>query len=128
MPYAGADFYCDLVLSGLATVKAVAEIDEVLAFPHAKPSFVVHIVVVPRRHIPSLVDLGAGGVALLGTVLEVVRDVAARVTAECGKPRVLTSLGSYQDSRRLHFRAYIDEPPRAGTPVARQPPTANRDS
>ena len=112
MTYTGADFYCDMVFSGSADVDVVAETDEVLAFHHTKPSFAVHIVIVPKRHVPSLVDLGEGGQLLLGKVLEVVREVAAQVTAEYGKCRVLTNLGSYQDSKHLHFHAYVDGPPR----------------
>jgi len=113
MTYTGTDFYCDMVFSGLATVKVVAETESVLAFHHTRPSFAVHIVIVPKRHVPSLVDLGEGGEALLGELMAVVRDVAARVTAEYGECRVLTNLGRYQDSKHLHFHAYVDGPPPA---------------
>ena len=58
MTYTGTDFYCDMVFSGLVTVEVVAETDTVLAFHHTRPSFAVHIVIVPKRHIPSLVELG----------------------------------------------------------------------
>lgn len=110
LTYDGTDFYCDMVFSGLATVRVVAETDEVLAFHHTRPSFPVHIVIVPKRHIPSLVDLGEGTEALLGAVMAVVREVAAQITAEHGKCRVLTNLGQHQDSKHLHFHAYVDGP------------------
>jgi len=110
MMYDGTDFYCDMVFSGLVSVKVVAETDEVLAFHHNRPSFPVHIVIVPKRHIPSLVNLGEGDESLLGSVMAVVREVAAQITAEHGKCRVLTNLGQYQDSKHLHFHAYVDGP------------------
>ena len=110
MTYKGSDFYCDTVFSGLVTVEVVAETDEILAFHHTRPSFPVHIVIVPKRHIPSLVNLGEGDEALLGSVIAVVREVAAQIAAEHGKCRVLTNLGQYQDSKHLHFHAYVDGP------------------
>jgi histidine triad (HIT) family protein len=98
-----SDFYCDEALSGRTPVDVVLETDEVLAFHHTRPFWPVHIVVVPKRHIPSLIDLGDGGETALHQVLAVVRQIAAQVTADHGACRVLTNLGEYQDSKHLHF-------------------------
>lgn len=108
-----SDFYCDEALSGRTPVKVVAETDRVLAFHHTNPFWPVHIVVVPKRHIPSLVDLGDGGddaLADVYAVLDVVREVAARVTAEHGAARVVTNLGGYQDSKHFHVHLGSGEP------------------
>ena len=105
----GDDFYCDEVLSGRTPVEIVAETSDVLAFHHTRPFWPVHIVVIPKLHIPSLVDLGRGGEELLGKVLEVVRRIAADVAAEHGACRVLTNLGAYQDSKHLHFHVAFGE-------------------
>ena len=101
------DFYCDEALSGRTPVEVVAETDEVLAFRHTRPFWPVHIVVVPKQHVPSLVDLGTTDEALLHKVLAVVRQVAAEVTREHGACRVLTNLGRYQDSKHLHFHVNV---------------------
>lgn len=97
------DFYCDEVLSGRTAVRVIAENATVLAFEHTRRDWPVHIVVVPKQHTPSLIDLGAGGEGLLGQVMAVVRQVAEKVTAEYGACRVVTNLGGYQDSKHLHF-------------------------
>ncbi len=104
------DFYCDEALSGRTRVAVVAETDEVLAFEHTRPFWPVHIVVVPKRHVPSLVDLGDASVDFLQRVLEVVRQVAGRVEREQGACRVLTNLGRYQDSKHLHFHVCSGQP------------------
>lgn len=104
------DFYCDQVLNGRTPVRVVRETAGVLAYHHTRPAWPVHIVVVPRRHVPSLVDLGEAGEALLHEVLAVVREVAAEVAAEHGAARVLTNLGAYQDSKHLHFHVNSGEP------------------
>lgn len=97
------DFYCDEALSGNTPVERVIETDDVLAFHHTKPYWPVHIVVVPKEHIPSLTDLGGHPVDLVYKVLDVVRRVAAQIEEKHGECRVLTNLGNYQDSKHLHF-------------------------
>lgn len=98
-----SDFYCDEALPGRTPVKVVAETDTVLAFEHTRPSYPVHVVVVPKRHVPSLVDLGDGGDDLLMEVVRVVRQVAAQVRAEYGAACVVTNEGLYQESKHMHW-------------------------
>lgn len=105
-----SDFYCDEVLSGRTTVQVVAETDQVLAYHHTRPFWPVHIVVIPKQHVPSLTDLGDADERLLHELLAVVRDVAGTVEQEHGKARVLTNLGEYQDSKHLHFHVTSGEP------------------
>jgi histidine triad (HIT) family protein len=97
------DFYCDEALSGKTPVKIVKETGEVLAFHHTRPHWAVHIVVVPKVHIPSLTNLGDHDVELVYRLLDVVREVAADVERQHGACRVVTNLGAYQDSKHLHF-------------------------
>jgi histidine triad (HIT) family protein len=106
----GDDFYCDEALSGRTPVAVVLETDEVLAFRHTRPFWPVHIVVIPKTHVPSLIDLGGADEALLHKVLAVVRRVADQVTREHGAARVLTNLGGYQDSKHLHFHVSCGDP------------------
>lgn len=98
-----SDFYCDEALSGRTPVETVLENEDVLAFHHTRPFYPVHIVVVPKRHIPSLTDLGGHPAELLYRLLDAVRQVAGQVEREHGACRVITNLGNYQDSKHLHF-------------------------
>jgi len=109
-PYVGNDIYCDWILSGKLPVDVVAETAEVLAFHHSRPFWPVHLVVIPKDHTPSLVDLGKGGEALLAKLMTVVRQLAAQVTEKHGACRVLTNLGDYQDSKHLHFHVCSGDP------------------
>ena len=104
------DFYCQEVLSGRTPVRVVRESEDVLAYHHTRPCWPVHIVVIPKRHVPSLVDLGDADEAILAQLLVVVREVAALVLTEHGACRVLTNLGAYQDSKHLHFHVNSGEP------------------
>jgi len=104
------DFYCDQVLSGLTPVVRVAETENVLAFHHTRPAYPTHIVVIPKRHVASLVEIAPGDEPLLLELLAVVRQVAAGVLAEQGACRVVTNLGRYQEAKHLHWHIYAGEP------------------
>ena len=100
------DFYCDEVFSGKTPVEIVAETDNVLAFYHTRPFFETHIVVVPKRHIASLLTLKESDRDLFFEIFDTIKKVALQLTVEKGAARVLTNLGDYQDSKHLHFHVY----------------------
>ncbi|ALV39232.1 HIT domain-containing protein [Streptomyces sp. CdTB01] len=108
-----SDFYCNQVLSGLVPVEKVGETGRALAFHHTNPSYPVHIVVIPKEHVPSLTNLGNVGEDLLTEVIGLVREMAAQVEEKHGSCSVTTNLGLYQESKHLHwhviFRGESDE-------------------
>ena len=104
------DFYCDQVLSGRTPVQRVLETENVLAFHHTRPFYPVHIVVIPKRHIESLLTLGDEDGQLMLELLEVIRQVASQVVGEHGACRVITNLGEYQDSKHLHWHVAAGQP------------------
>jgi histidine triad (HIT) family protein len=104
------DFYCDEVLSGRTEVKIVRETDNVLAYHHTRPFWPTHIVVIPKRHISSLLSLEESDAPLLLELIGVVQEVARKVLAEHGACRVLTNLGKYQDSKHLHWHVSAGSP------------------
>ena len=102
------DFYCDEVLSGRTPVDKVFDSDTVLAYYHTRPFWPVHIVVIPKVHVGSLLTIDDN--KLLIELLDAVKSVAAKVVDEHGAARVLTNLGRYQDSKHLHFHVSSGEP------------------
>lgn len=90
------DFYCDEIIS---------------AFRHTKPHWPVHIVVIPKTHIPDIFS-PACDENLLNELFSVIRRVASRVVKEHGSCRILTNLGGYQDSKHLHWHVVFGEPNR----------------
>ena len=104
------DFYCDEVLSGKTLVKKVLETENVLAYYHTRPFYPVHIVAIPKIHIPSLITLEESDNELLLELLKVIKKVATMVTEENGACRVITNLGSYQESKHLHWHIVSGKP------------------
>jgi len=106
------DFYCDEVLSGKTEVRIVTETDNVLAYHHTRPFWPEHIVVIPKRHVGSLLTIDDDDVPLLLELLAVIRQVATKMVAEYGACRVLTNLGEYQESKHLHWHVCSGDPHR----------------
>lgn len=105
-----SDFYCDEVFSGKTPVEKIIETERVLAYHHTQPFWPVHIVVVPKQHVDSLLTVRD---ELLIELMEVVKKAARMVLEEHGAARVLTNLGEYQDSKHLHFHVTSGQPTRA---------------
>lgn len=106
--YTGIDFYCEVAIPRREPIDVVFEDDDVLAFHHTRPFFPVHIVVVPKQHIASLLTLDDP--RLERVLLRTVQTLAAQVSSEHGAASVMTNLGDYQDSKHLHFHVRFGEP------------------
>ena len=104
-----SDFYCEEVLSGRQAVRKIVDTESVLAFHHTQPSYPAHIVVIPKRHVSSLLDTGDEDASLLVSMLSVIKLVAQEVLAEHEGCRIITNLGSYQDSKHLHWHVIAGE-------------------
>lgn len=104
------DFYCEEALSGRTPISKVLETENVLAFHHTRPFWPVHIVVIPKRHISSLLTLESGDNELLIELFDTIKQIANKVVAEHGAARILTNLGDYQDSKHLHFHINSGDP------------------
>ena len=67
--------FCEIV-AGRIPAKVAYQDDEVLAFHDINPQGPVHVLVVPKRHITSLLDLTAEGDAVVGALVRKARDLA----------------------------------------------------
>ncbi|ADG77947.1 Histidine triad (HIT) protein OS=Tsukamurella paurometabola (strain ATCC 8368 / DSM / CCUG 35730/ CIP 100753 / JCM 10117 / KCTC 9821 / NBRC 16120 / NCIMB 702349 / NCTC 13040) OX=521096 GN=Tpau_1318 PE=4 SV=1 [Tsukamurella paurometabola] len=102
--YTGNDFYCDIAIPRRQPVEVVHEDEHVLAFEHTRPHWPEHIVVVPKTHIASLLELTDGDLTL--KLLAVVRQISDELLRRTGAAAVTTNLGAYQDSKHLHFHIH----------------------
>ena len=114
------DFYCDEVLAGRVSVERLIETENVLAFHHTQPFWPVHIVVIPKKHIPSLANFQPADLLIIQELLSIASDICRQVVAEHGGCRVSTNCGDYQSTKHLHF--YIHHGKRLreenGTPIS----------
>ena len=102
----GDDFYCNEVLNGRTSVDVVAETQHVLAFHHTRPFWPTHIVVIPKQHVRSLLEIDA---PVLVELMVIIQQIARTVTAEHGACFVLPNIGEYQHSKHLHWHVAFGE-------------------
>lgn len=67
--------FCKIVAGEIPSQK-LYEGEELLAFEDINPLAPVHFLVIPKRHLPTLDDVGAEQISLLGRMLVVAADLA----------------------------------------------------
>ena len=67
--------FCQIV-DKKVPAKLAFEDDHILAFHDIRPQAPVHVLVIPKRHITSLMDLTPGDDALVGAVVRRARELA----------------------------------------------------
>jgi len=97
------DFYCDKILKGLLPVPVCFENEHVFAFHHTNPIWEQHVVLLPKRHIESLITLEEVDNDLLLELMRTARMIARDFMERFGAARVYTNLGEYQSSKHLHW-------------------------
>ena len=69
--------FCQIV-SGEVPSDIVYQDEEVIAFHDIKPQAPVHLIIIPRRHIPSLAHLSQADLSLVGHMVGIANQLAKR--------------------------------------------------
>lgn len=93
------------IAAGEVPAPHVFESDSLVAFDDLNPQAPLHVLVIPRQHIATVNDLGAGHAELVGQMVLAARQVAAeRGVAEEGYRLVINCLeGAGQSVFHLHL-------------------------
>lgn len=102
------------IARGEIPATVVAESDHALAFRDVDPRAPVHVLVIPRRHVPSLAEATAEDAA---AVLALVAEVARREGATAGGYRTVINTGPDAGQSVAHLHAHV----LAGRPLAWPP-------
>jgi histidine triad (HIT) family protein len=90
-------------LSGLQVVPICFENERVFAFYHSNPLWEHHVVLLPKKHIESLLTLEEADNDLQLELMQTAKMIAGDFMARFGAARVYTNLGEYQSSKHLHW-------------------------
>ncbi len=97
-------------------VERLRETPTLIAFYHPRPSYPVHILLVPKRPLTRLTDLDAGESAFMVDLFGTVRSLVAELNLEpCGY-RLIANGGAYQEVAHLHFHLVADRPDSPSNP------------
>jgi histidine triad (HIT) family protein len=96
--------FCRIV-SGEIEVELIAERPGAVAFPDINPQAPVHVLIVPRKHVPQVKDLDLEDCEMLSDIFAVINEVAASEGIERAGYRVICNIGKTagQEVDHLHF-------------------------
>ncbi len=83
----------------------VYEDDEIIAFKDVNPQAPIHILVIPKKHIKSIIDLTDEDEMLVGKMYTAVRKIAKKLNIEESGFRLIVNCGkdAGQEVPHLHF-------------------------
>ena len=67
--------FCQIV-AGKIPARLLYQDDEVIAFPDINPAAPIHLLIVPKRHIPSLAHLSEDETPLVGHMIKIANQLA----------------------------------------------------
>ncbi|MEO8973541.1 MAG: histidine triad nucleotide-binding protein [Ktedonobacteraceae bacterium] len=93
------------IASGQIASDIVYQDEDMVAFKDINPQAPVHILLITRRHIPSMAELTPEDGPLLGIVFSVAAKLAHKLGVDEGGYRVVTNVGrdAGQSVFHLHF-------------------------
>jgi histidine triad (HIT) family protein len=97
--------FCRIVKGEIPSDK-VYEDDEILAFKDIRPHAPMHVLIIPKRHIASLVEVQQSDAALLGRMLA----LAPRIAAEQGSTdgfRTIINTGRVGGQEVYHLHIHV---------------------
>lgn len=92
-----------VMMHNFLPVQRLYETDLVLAFYHPQPSYAVHILIVPKSAIRTLLDLSATHGPLLQAVITATQQLVKELGLEERGFRLVVNGGAYQDVMQVHW-------------------------
>jgi len=93
------------IINKEASAEIVYEDQDIIAFKDINPAAPVHLLVVPRKHIPTLDDLEENDIMLIGRLHLVVSDLARAFNLDQKGYRVVVNCG--QDAGQVVFHLHF---------------------
>jgi histidine triad (HIT) family protein len=80
-----------------------------MAFNHPRPSYPVHILLVPKRPLATLTDLSAHDTDFMVELVSTAQSLIEEFNLNTEGYRLITNGGPYQDIPHLHFHLVSGE-------------------
>ena len=95
--------FCSIIKGDIPSKKAYED-ETCYAFHDIAPQAPVHVLVVPKEHIPSVDGMNADNAAIVGHIFSVIPKIAGELGLADGY-RVITNIGENgcQSVKHLHF-------------------------
>ena len=107
--------FCKIV-AGEIPAKRVHEDDELLAFEDIKPEAPVHVLIIPKRHIPTLNDLQSEDDEIVGVMVRLAARIAKDRGVEESGYRTVFNCNSHAGQTVFHIHLHLLAGRRLGWP------------
>lgn len=96
--------FCKIIKGEIPSEK-VYEDDEIIAFKDIKPAAPIHILVVPKKHIETLLDIKEEDNYLISKIFAIINKIAKQIGIEKNGFRIIANCGkdSGQEVMHIHF-------------------------
>ena len=96
--------FCKIIKGEIPSSK-VYEDEEILAFNDINPAAPIHVLVIPKKHITSLVEMEVGDEKIVGKIYKVINKIAEQQGFKENGYRVIVNCGKdgCQEVMHLHF-------------------------
>ena len=98
--------FCEIA-AGRAPARTVYADDEIMAFHDVKPQAPTHVLVIPRRHITSLLDLSPEDDGLAGALVRKARDIAREMGFDGRGFRLVMNCGDDAGYSVFHIHLHL---------------------
>ena len=101
-------------------VERLCETETLMAFYHHKPAYPFHVLLVPKKAVPSLKELDPTDTTFLTDLYSTVQNIVNEFQLAKGSYRLIVNGGEVQDFPQLHFHLISDVQPSAPSTWLRQ--------
>ena len=93
------------IIDGKIPSEKVYEDDDILAFKDIHPAAPIHVLVIPKKHIATLMDLKSEDMNIVSKIMEVIQKIAKNLGIEKDGFRLIANCGpdSGQEVMHIHF-------------------------
>lgn len=98
--------FCKIAAKEIAS-KIVYEDESVIAFRDLKPKAPVHILVIPKKHIERISDIGAGEASLIGKLFLAANNLARKKGIESSGYRLVMNCNKDAGQEVFHIHLHL---------------------
>lgn len=98
--------FCKIVAGEIPADKVI-ETGDVVVFRDISPQAPIHLLAVPRRHIPSIAQIGEGDIELLGMLVRAAKEAATTAGLGARGYRIATNVGEEAGQSVFHLHLHI---------------------
>ena len=108
--------FCKIIKGEIPSDK-VYEDDDILAFKDINPVTPIHILVIPKKHIESLIKLEEEDYEIVGKIQKVINKIAKDLNIEEDGFRVIVNCGKDAGQEVMHLHYHLLAGTKLGTKI-----------